>query len=174
MATAATRRKKRGARIEKREANRLEDSAHRERVLTRCLKYFDDLPLDKGLELARDQRCESVVGRLFLRKCISQDQYNAAISYADLVNQHRRLNGLDAVYEETEFSGLTDEEERIKRINGQLSEARQALTGANSSLLHRRRNLTWALDTIVLRDAFAPHLISDLKVALNVLSKFWC
>src|SRR5690606_32020862 len=147
---------------------------HVEPVATRMRLY--------GLveEDARDQKAESVVGRLLLRGRrmgdraggITDPQYDAAVEYRRQVEAYRRAiaapdplrnasRGLVAARSEEEHARW------CRAVIAKYEGSRGAVMAAQCELDNRGRALFAALDYLVLRDEYHQHLIGDLRVALN-------
>lgn len=135
---------------------------------------------------ARDQLAESIVGRLLMRwrkmgdkaGGINNRQYDAAVEYRRQSEAYRRaLSAPDSLRNATRGSGLTRDEEEYARwcqaVIAKFDASKRAVMSAQCELDNRGRNLMAALDYLVLRNEYHQHMVGDLRVGLNALSRHY-
>lgn len=146
----------------------------RERAVSRRVGYFFPyVSKADARRLAADPRAESVVGRLRLIDFIDDDLYHAALSYGELVNRLRQLDGLAAIYEEHGSATQELSDDDIRKMRTKKTDADAAVSETNAHLSHRHRNLHGALQHMVIDGHESRHMVEDLKVALTALVKHW-
>ncbi|WMT85584.1 hypothetical protein NO932_11660 [Pelagibacterium sp. 26DY04] len=132
-------------------------------------------------KLARDQLSGSVVGRLALMGMqgggISRQQADAAFiwledraAYAKVMQSPKDDSAIDLAH----VPGISHGEnvERAKMNRKRYERAREALQQAQN-VLGGRSNLWAAINLIVEQDKDMPHLIGDLREALNALCRHY-
>lgn len=135
---------------------------------------------------ARDQKAESVVGRLLMRgrkmgdkaSGITEGQYDAAVEYRKQAEAYRRaLSAPDSLRSPASGSNVSRSEETHARwcrtVIDKFEASRKAVRGAQCELDNRGRNLFAALDYMVLRNEQHRHMVGDLRVALNALARHY-
>ncbi|CAK02309.1 hypothetical protein [Bartonella tribocorum] len=128
-----------------------------------------------GLTLyeAKNPLSGSYVGRLCLQGVITQEQYDAAQQYLQIRNDYLCAKGLpNAIYDEMPSSA--DDKARDKWVSfatEQFINTQEALKEAQC--LYRQYNLYAALQYLVIEDQMLSHLVNSLRVALNVLHRYW-
>lgn len=104
---------------------------------------------------------------------ISTDQYDAADRYREVYNEKRKAECSSAAhYEHSGIIGTSSQDEYdawVKRANAAFDDARKAITDAQIEL--RNGNLLAAVQYMLERDAYFPHMIGDIRLACNVLHR---
>ena len=128
---------------------------------------------DSATELAG-----SVCGRLLLRGLLSQPQMDAAKAFAAAYAAYHRAIDAPRPPKAVEIgaasgrgSGMDVTPEQAQRAKDNWRHACNALREANCEPTNRGCTLYASCDYLVLRDENQPHLIGDLRVALNVLAR---
>lgn len=131
-------------------------------------------------EEAEQPIADDFIGRLMRSGEVSTHQYQAALQYEQDVLDFRRtihtpkaagavdLNGVHGkptISEESQIERSQKIKDKFERMQAAIREAQTGLRGVS--------NLGGALDAIVMRDCFAPHLVGDLREALNVLVRHY-
>ncbi|WP_254473243.1 hypothetical protein [Bartonella sp. B1098] len=126
-----------------------------------------------GLSLheAKNPLAGSYIGRLCLQGVLTQEQYDTAQQYLQIRNNYLCAKGFpSAIYDEMPSS--SDEAARdkwVKFATEQFLNTQEAIKEAQH--LYRQYNIYAALQYLVIEDQELPHLVSSLKIALNVLQK---
>lgn len=133
---------------------------------------------------ARDQRSGTLHGRMYQAyldnpdgagaACLSFDQYEAAEWFLQRLNDYRAALGSPAhVYDrEPGLSASSDPEEAYQTFcNAARSRWRQIETTLQDATTRARGrvNLLAALEIILVRQQPMPHLVAELKIALDLL-----
>ncbi|WP_273784048.1 hypothetical protein, partial [Bartonella sp. AU15XJBT] len=125
------------------------------------------------LQEAKNPLSGSYIGRLCLQGVLTQEQYDAAQQYLQIRNDYLCAKGLpNAIYDEMPSS--SDDKARDKWVafaTEQFINMQEALKEAQC--LYRQYNLHAALQYLVVEDQMLPHLVNSLRVALNVLQKYF-
>lgn len=120
-------------------------------------------------EQSRSDLSATVVGRLRLTDEINRDQFEAAVRYLDA--RYAMLTAIDAPGRLRSSGPISDDddayEDRCHRARRRWVEISTELDGLQY-LMHSRAPRQ-ALRTIVEDDRPAPHLIGDLRLALNAI-----
>lgn len=129
-------------------------------------------------DLAGTAHAGSVVGRLVLMDRLTQEQADVAQHVQGIYERYRRA--IDA----PPRPGAVD----LNRVHGlgtgndmspeQCAVARKAWADVQTILLeanmfNRASNLFAAMDYLVLRDEYHPHMVGDLRLALNALGRYY-
>ncbi|WP_162651565.1 hypothetical protein [Lentilitoribacter sp. Alg239-R112] len=130
----------------------------------------------------KDPRISSYVGRLVINyetqhmhpappaDIINIDQFNASQKYLQIRNAyHRAIGSPGAYYEDGIGVELTEDEkaDSVARAKARWLGVQKAIQEANN--MHHGSNLYAAIQIIVVEDQVMPHLIGDLRLALNAL-----
>ena len=125
-------------------------------------------------EEGKSQEGGTVIGRMLIAKEITVDQYRAAERYAEAKNAFQRAIGAvpDAgrpppppMFE----TGASDFESFCKRARESYASMQEAMR--NVMIEHRSPNAVSALDVFITKDVHVPHLVGDLRIALNALHR---
>jgi hypothetical protein len=124
---------------------------------------------------ARDQLAGSVIGRLVMARELAPAQGDAAIKYAEDVDNYRQAMGAQrqpAAIDLNRIAGATaagpDHVAFVIRAKRRyLAMTRAVQEVANQ---HRGANLFAALDYFIIRDEFHAHMLGDLRLGLNALA----
>ncbi|WP_273760736.1 hypothetical protein [Bartonella sp. ML70XJBT.G] len=126
-----------------------------------------------SLQDAKNPLASTYIGRLCLQGVLTQEQYDTAQQYLQIRNNYLCAKGLpSAIYDEMPSS--SDDKARDKWVEfatEQFANMQEAIKEAQH--LYRQYNLYAALQYLVIEDQELPHLVSSLKVALNVLYRYW-
>jgi hypothetical protein len=133
-------------------------------------------------EAARSQEGGTTVGRMYLAKEITIDQYRAAERYTEVKNAFQRAIGAvpDAGVPPPppEFErGVGDFESFCKQAKLIWSgDERAGIVGVvgvlrNVMVENRSPNALSAIDVFITKDAYVPSLVGDLRLALNALHR---
>lgn len=124
---------------------------------------------------SRDQMAGSVVGRLTLSGELSRQQYDAAQSWLTDLRNYRQViaapKGMGAV-DLNAVRGDSTDIERVawyRRCCDRMEAARKAIQ-TEQDILRLKANLWAALDLMLDSDLMLPHLVGDLRHALNALA----
>jgi hypothetical protein len=137
-----------------------------------------------------DQRAGSVVGRLSIQGEISPAQYDAALKYAEDIDNYRKAISAPRIPGAVDLNAVrgngVDNAERVefvaravRRYCGEKRGERweggvlNALRECQSSIANRGENLMAALDYFILRDEDHKHMLPWLRTALNCLSRHY-
>lgn len=130
------------------------------------------------MEDALDQRAGSFVGRLRMTREISAAQYHAAEMFA--VEQANYRTAMASPREPvaidlnaTHGSSLYAEDEGRSRRHFHRYESSLKAVTAKQNELRGTANLYAALNLCVVQDISLPHMIGDLRLALNALVKHY-
>ncbi|MET3560905.1 hypothetical protein ABID39_001621 [Bartonella japonica] len=123
------------------------------------------------LQEAKNPLAGTYIGRLCLKGELTQEQYGAAQQYIEVKNDYLCAKGLlGAVYDEIPITSNDGAREKWVQIaTEQFSNMQEALKEAQC--LYGQYNLSAALQYLVTEDRTLPHLVSSLRIALNVLQK---
>jgi len=128
------------------------------------------------VEMARDPRTGSYIGRLFLfgrGEGLSRDQYDAAIQFLRLHNDWRKVIGSpEAHYEQRATVDAVDPDKYEAWAAHTLKEyeaVKEAIQREQMQL--RGENLWAALQYVVIRDMELPHLIGPTRIVCNALHR---
>ncbi len=129
-------------------------------------------------EQAMDQKAATNIGRLAMLghpDGLSQDQYEAAIRYLDVLNDYRKsLLSPGAYFEANGSVDSRDDvayEEWCKRVKSTYDGAQQAIQEAQSE--NRSENLWAALQYIIINDEMMPHLLGSARLVCNALHRYF-
>lgn len=124
-----------------------------------------------------DQRAGTFVGRLRMADELTLHQYIAAELYRDQCEVYafamaapRQPGAIDL--NATRGTTNTENVEASQRACSQYEKALEAVTAAQNKL-RLRANLYGALNLCVVQDRELPHLVDDLRLALNALVKHY-
>jgi hypothetical protein len=123
---------------------------------------------------ASQQEAGSVVGRMLIGKQLNQDQYDASRTYLEARNAYHRSQsvkpdtGVPPAPPAWE-TGRGDFEGFCEGAKARWHGIKQAVQQA--CLETRSQGPAVALDTIVVHDQHVPHLVGDLRIALNALHR---
>lgn len=125
------------------------------------------------IEEAKTPLSGTYIGRLCLQGVLTQDQYDAAQKYLEVKNDYSCAKGLpSAVYDEMPSSSdETAREKWVEFATGQFSNIQEVIR--EIQCLYRQYNLHAALQYLVVEDQTLPHLVLSLRIALNVLQKYF-
>ena len=124
---------------------------------------------------SRDQMAGSVVGRLTMQGDLSREQYDAAQSWLSTLRAYRQAisapRGMGAVDLNAVRGDATDVESVgwYDRCCERMRAARAAIQQEQDAL-RLKANLWAAVDLMLDGDLMLPHLIGDLRLALNALA----
>lgn len=135
---------------------------------------------------ARDQKAESVIGRLLMRSRqmgdkaggITEGQYEAAAEYRKQCEAYRRaLSAPDSLRNTAKGSGIDRDEDDHARwcrnVIAKFEASKRAVMAAQCEIDNRGLTLIAALDYLVLRNEYHQHLVGDVRVALNALARHY-
>ncbi|WP_420961095.1 hypothetical protein [Brucella sp. IR073] len=104
---------------------------------------------------------------------ISADQYEAAERYREVLNDYRKADLSPAAhYDQNGAVGASDPDEYdawVRRAKQSYDDARKAIEAAQEET--RVGNLWAAVDYMLERDAYFPHMLGDIRLALNALHR---
>jgi len=137
-----------------------------------------------------DQRAGSVIGRLSIQGEISPAQYDAALKYAEDIDNYRKAISAPRIPGAVDLNAVrgnsVDNAERVefvaravRRYCGEKRGERweggvlNALRECQCSIANRGENLMAALDYFILRDEDHKHMLPWLRTALNCLSRHY-
>lgn len=125
------------------------------------------------IEEAKNPLSGTYIGRLCLQGVLTQDQYDVAQKYLEVKNDYSCAKGLpSAVYDEMPSSSdETAREKWVEFATGQFSNIQEVIR--ETQCLYRQYNLHAALQYLVVEDQILPHLVLSLRIALNVLQKYF-
>ncbi|UNF46219.1 hypothetical protein MNL06_03810 [Bartonella krasnovii] len=125
------------------------------------------------IEEAKNPLSGTYVGRLYLKGVLTQEQYDAAQKYLEVKNDYSCAKGLpSAVYDEIPSSSdETAREKWVEFATEQFSNMQEAIK--ETQHLYRQYNLYTSLQYLVVEDQTLPHLVNSLRIALNVLQKYF-
>lgn len=123
---------------------------------------------------------DDFIGRLVRGGEITTHQYQAALQYEQDVMDFRRVihtpkeaGAVDLNRVQGKPTTSEDDQiERAQKIKGKFDRMQTVIREAQASL-RGASNLNGALDAIVMQRCFAPHLVGDLREALNVLVRHY-
>ncbi|WP_317992685.1 hypothetical protein [Bartonella gliris] len=120
---------------------------------------------------AKNPLAATYIGRLYLQGEINQDQYDAAQKYLEVKNNYLCAKGLpNAIYDNFTPSSNEEAQKRwIERTTHCYEVTKEAIKEAQH--LYRQYNLYAALQYLVIEDQSLTHLVSSLRIVLNVLHK---
>lgn len=128
-----------------------------------------------GTELAG-----TVCGRLLLSQEISRQQMDAAVAFAATYAAYQRAIDSPRPPKAVEIGAPTGRgalmdvtPEQAKRAAQQWEAAKSVIRDANCEPANRGSQLYAACDYLVLRDEFHEHMVGDLRIALNALSRHY-
>ncbi|WP_419196689.1 hypothetical protein [Bartonella grahamii] len=123
------------------------------------------------IEEAKNPLSGTYIGRLYLQGKINQDQYDAAQKYLEVKNNYLCAKGLpNAVYDDFTPSSNEEAQKRwIERATHCYEVTKEAIK--ETQHLYRQYNLYAALQYLVIEDQSLTHLVSSLRIVLNVLHK---
>lgn len=165
----------------KREANgrpqRLSAEGAADEAMSVAMGYRERVLGVKPSDL-KNQMAESFVGRLCIGKELSRVQYDAAVIFladhrnmAAAIQAPRDPSGLD--FNRVHGAGLTEENvEQYQRARRRWKEAVDAIQERQNEL-RGAGALYAALETCVLRDAQAVHMVGWLREGLNALVRHY-
>lgn len=129
---------------------------------------------------ARDQKAATVLGRLYLTGELGKKPGCDAMWEAaqDLIRlrdaYHRAIKAPDALKNAVGAGGGLEETDSYaiwcRRVIDRYQGCIKAISDENAIHANRGTNLHAAIDYIVFRDANLPHLVGDLRIALNAVS----
>ena len=124
---------------------------------------------------ARDQLAGSVIGRLVMARELAPAQGDAAIKYAEDVDNYRQAMGAQrqpAAIDLNRIAGATaagpDHVAFVIRAKRRYLAMTRAVQEVSNQ--HRGANLFAALDYFIIRDEFHAHMLGDLRLGLNALT----
>lgn len=125
---------------------------------------------------AMDQKAATNLGRLAMMGRVdglSQDQYEAAIRYLDVLNDYKKSLLSPGAYFET--SGSVDSndpeayEDWCKRVKATFNSAQAAIQEAQNE--NRNENLWAGLQIIIVNDEMMPHMLGSARLVCNALHR---
>lgn len=130
---------------------------------------------------ARDQKAESVIGRLAMMGQqlggISNAQYDALTEYRSQVDAYRRaIEAKDGLGTGGNRTMTPDEEQHAKWcrvVIGKWEASRNAIMREQCEPTNRGHNLMGALDAVVIRNTAHAHLYDAIRVAANALVRHY-
>lgn len=128
-----------------------------------------------SMQEARNPMLGTFIGVLHVRKELSREQYDAGQRVLDLRNlEMKRIACENAIYERFGFSSgvLSPEQfdERQRAISAVWGDFKRSIQSAQNE---HRGNLWAALQYCLYEDQSFPHMIGDLRLALNVAHRFF-
>ena len=124
------------------------------------------------LDAAGDQTGGSVIGRLMLTKEISEKQYMALTRYAELADRYRKVMQVPDSLQRTSGGSAMAVPDDGAGIDTRRRWA-EVTRAINDAQLGHPGNLQAALNYIVVRDEFHPHMIGDVRIAANALVRYY-
>lgn len=126
-------------------------------------------------QAARNPLYGTFCGLLYQTKELSREQYDSGQRILDLRNlEMKRIGSESAIYERLGFqSGVLSQDELDKRqraISAKWGELKHCIQEAQNQ---HRGNLWAALQYCLFEDQAFPHMIGDLRLALNVGTRFF-
>jgi len=128
---------------------------------------------------AQDQKAATFIGYLNLmgrEDGLSDSQYEAATNFLSLRDAYlRSLKAPGVVYDGEGCSSSSDEvtedyEDWAKRTKERYDDCRKAIQEEQNN---SRENLWAALDLVVIRDQWLPHMIGPTRMLCNALGRFF-
>lgn len=129
---------------------------------------------------ARDQKAATVLGRLYLtgelgKKPGCDAMWDAAQDLLRLRDAYlRAIKAPDALKNATGSGGGVDETERYatwcRQAIARYEACMAAVVAENAIHANRGANLVAAIDYLVFRDANLPHMVGDVRIALNAVA----
>ncbi len=127
------------------------------------------------VEMARDPRTGSYIGRLYLMgrtAGISENQYHAALKFLNLRNRFQKaVQSSGAHYDPKSLASVgivVDEEKAFKETTEFYKFVQDEITKEQTIV---RGNLRAALQYVIIEDGEFPHLLNDVRTVCNVLHR---
>lgn len=127
------------------------------------------------VEMARDPRMGSYIGRLYLMgrtAGISENQYHAALKFLNLRNRFQKaVQSAGAHYDPKSLASVgvnIDEEQAFKEATEFYKFVQDEITRQQNVV---RGNLRAALQYVIIDDGEFPHLLNDVRTVCNVLHR---
>lgn len=128
--------------------------------------------------VSRDQMAGSAIGRYCLQGNITRQQYDAAMIYLEVRNDHLiavRAPRQPGAVDLNATHGSSGDYENINRTHKAIA-AYDEMTGVireKQIEVGNMGNLFGALDAVICRDVMLEHLLGDVRTALNALVKHY-
>lgn len=127
---------------------------------------------------SRNQMAGSFLGRLVLQKQISRAQFDAGMSWLDSSDRYQWAMGSPRSPGAVNLNAVHGAATGVENIGASVAakarhEAAMRAVQAKQIELRGSANLFGALDVCVVRDQPIEHLVGDLRMALNALSRHY-
>lgn len=125
-----------------------------------------------SMEDAGSQDRGTVIGRLWLTKDISDEQYSALERFGKLAARYQTVMCVPDSLKKTNGGSvmtIPDDDAEIE-VRGKWREVSRAVIDANT---YHAGNLMGALQYMVIRDEFHEHMVGDTRIAANALVRYY-